>query len=191
MKGLFLLFFLSTSNHRDLKKGGLSDANISHKPHNIVSRNVSLKGLPSAMPLCVLTFSNAPATFSSDLIRLFFKIELNIPNSGAGFLTFKLFLSLAVEMNYFHHKVKIMLEHWRALENPHCAKISIAIYRVISFFYSDCQIYRQPTNKKKKKKRNFVVSAGVRTVFLFFSNTSHDSSHEKKRTKKRLLKPRW
>lgn len=184
MKGLFLLFFLSTSNHRDLKKGGLSDANISHKPHNIVSRNVSLKGLPSAMPLCVLTFSNAPATFSSDLIRLFFKIELNIPNSGAGFLTFKLFLSLAVEMNYFHHKVKIMLEHWRALENPHCAKISIAIYRVISFFYSDCQIYRQPTNKKKKKKRNFVVSAGVRTVFLFFSNTSHDSSHEKKRTKK-------
>jgi hypothetical protein len=83
-------------------------------------------------------------------------------------LTFKLFLSLAVEMNYFHHKVKIMLEHWRALENPHCAKISIAIYRVISFFYSDCQIYRQPTNKKKKKRRG-ILSSPLVSALCFFS----------------------
>jgi hypothetical protein len=82
-------------------------------------------------------------------------------------LTFKLFLSLAVEMNYFHHKVKIMLEHWRALENPHCAKISIAIYRVISFFYSDCQIYRQPTNKKKKRRG--ILSSPLVSALCFFS----------------------
>ena len=93
-------------------------------------------------------------------------------------------------MNYFHHKVKIMLEHWRALENPHCAKISIAIGLFLSFILIVRFIDNQLTKKKKeKKKRNFVVSAGVHTVFLFFSNTSHDSSHEKKR--KRLLKPRW
>ena len=70
---VFSFFFCQPAITEIWKRWGLSDANISHKPHNIVSRNVSLKGLPSAMPLWVLTFSNAPATFSRDLIRLFLK----------------------------------------------------------------------------------------------------------------------